>query len=86
MITNVSLIFSIVLLAIHLKFLDIFNRVTCRTIDVTDNQATMRPAEFKYQSFLSKWHTIKSVADINVKFNIPVSCEKSRLEAQITVS
>ncbi|XP_065829888.1 protein odr-4 homolog isoform X2 [Oscarella lobularis] len=31
---------------------------TCRTLDISDQKSTARPAELKIQSFLSKWHRL----------------------------
>lgn len=46
----------------------------------------LKPAEFKYQSFVNKWNTVKCISDIDLKFNIPVTSEKSRFESLIFVS
>ena len=60
--------------------------MTCRTMDPSDTQMQLKPAEFKYQNFISKWNSVKCVADIDLKFNIPVTSEKSRFENLIFVS
>lgn len=58
-------------------------KLTCRTMDISDNNMALRPAEFKYQSFLSKWNSVKCSFGVDVRFHIPVSSEKSRFEIQI---
>ena len=69
-----------------LRFPKQLNRVTCRTMDIADTQMQLSPAEFKYQSFISKWNSVKCVADVDLRFNIPVTSEKSRFESLIFVS
>eukprot|EP00795_Rhopilema_esculentum_P010983 gene10983-19822_t len=58
-------------------------KITCRTMSSTDTQMQLKPAEFKYQSFLSKWNSVKCVADIDLRFNLPVTSEKSQFESLI---
>lgn len=55
-------------------------------MDILDSQMQLKPAEFKYQNFVSKWNSVKCVADIDLKFSIPVTSEKSRFESMIFVS
>ena len=69
-----------------LRFPMQLNRVTCRTMDITDTQMQLSPAEFKYQNFLNKWNSVKCIADVDLRFNIPVTSEKSRFESLIFVS
>jgi len=58
-------------------------KVTCRTMDITDTQMQLSPAEFKYQNFLNKWNSVKCIADVDLRFSIPVTSEKSRFESLI---
>ncbi|CAH1787225.1 unnamed protein product [Owenia fusiformis] len=43
---------------------------TCRTIDVADNKSTLKPAEWKLQAFLDRWHVLHTKVGLNL--NIPV--------------
>ena len=58
-------------------------KITCRTIDFCDDQASPKPAEYRYQSFLSNWHTVSCFVDVNVKFNVPLSQEASKTEQKV---
>ena len=55
-------------------------------MDLLDNQMQLRPAEFKYQNFAQKWNSVKCIADIDLKFHLPVTSEKNRFENLIFVS
>lgn len=59
-------------------------KITCRTIDVSDQTATPNPAEVKYQSFASKWLKLEtSLSLTNGRFDIPRKLETSGLQKQI---
>ena len=55
-------------------------------MDVADQQMQLTPAEFKYQDFVNRWNSVNCIADIDLKFQIPVTSEKSRFENMIFVS
>ncbi|KAL9987863.1 hypothetical protein ACROYT_G002236 [Oculina patagonica] len=59
-------------------------KITCRTIDVSDQRATPNPAEVKYQSFTSKWLKLEtSLLLSNRHFTVPRKLESSALQNQI---
>ncbi|XP_031558529.1 protein odr-4 homolog [Actinia tenebrosa] len=58
-------------------------KVTCRTLDMSDNKSTAQPAEYKYQSFLSRWNTLDTKISLDYKFNVPVKMEKADLNTKI---
>ena len=47
-------------------------KLTCRTMDINDEQASFKPATFRFQSFLSKWHTFSCFVDLNISSYVPV--------------
>lgn len=58
-------------------------KVTCRTLDFHDDQASLQPAEYRYQPFLSNWNFVSSCVDVNVQFYVPNSQEAYRNEKKI---
>ncbi|XP_020618091.1 protein odr-4 homolog [Orbicella faveolata] len=59
-------------------------KITCRTIDVSDQRATPNPAEVKYQSFTSKWLKLETSLSLsNTHFTVPRKLERSGLQNQI---
>ncbi|XP_022786884.1 protein odr-4 homolog isoform X2 [Stylophora pistillata] len=59
-------------------------KITCRTIDVSDQQATPNPAEVKYQSFSPKWIKLEtSLSLTNGCFDVPRKLKTSSLHKQI---
>lgn len=62
-------------------------KITCRTIDVSDQRATPNPAEVKYQSFSSKWSKLEaSLSLTDGCFDVPRKLETSGLNKQIMSS
>jgi len=62
-------------------------KITCRTVDVSDQRATPNPAEVKYQSFASKWLKLEASLSLsNSQFTVPRKLERSSLQNQISGS
>ncbi|XP_038063585.1 protein odr-4 homolog [Patiria miniata] len=53
-----------------LQICDTTRKLTCRTFDVSNPQSTARPADWKFQSFLSRWPYLH--CRIHVDITVPV--------------
>jgi hypothetical protein len=51
-------------------------KYTCRLLDISDQRASLRPAEMKFQSFVSKWHKLCCTVSFDWMFRLPsiVNC------------
>lgn len=59
-------------------------KITCRTIDVSDQRATPNPAELKYQAFASKWLKLETSLSLpHGQFSVPRKLERSSMQNQI---
>ncbi|XP_073242041.1 protein odr-4 homolog [Porites lutea] len=59
-------------------------KITCRTIDTSDQRANLNPAEVKYQTFAPKWLKLEtSLSLCNKNFIIKRKLEKSGLQSQV---
>lgn len=58
-------------------------KLTCRTFDAADNKSGARPAEWKYQSSLDRWHQITTTLSCDFSFEIPVKDMDTTLTKQI---
>ena len=58
-------------------------KFSCRTIDTKDEQATLKPVEFRIQRFLDNWRCVTTCIDINVQCYVPLCQEVSRTEQKI---
>jgi len=58
-------------------------KLTCRSIDLLDKQATAKPVECKFQSFLSNWHTVATNIDVHINVSVPLSSKATETEKSI---
>lgn len=58
-------------------------KFSCRTVDMNDEQASLKPVEFRFQSFLDSWRCVRTCIDINVHCYVPLSKEVCRTEQKI---
>lgn len=58
-------------------------KFSCRTIDIKDEQASLKPVEFRFQSFLDSWRCVRTCIDININCYVPLSKEVCRTEQKI---
>lgn len=55
----------------------------CQSINITDDQASLRPVELCTQSFLNTWRCIKTCVDVNVNSYVPLCQELFRTAQKI---
>ena len=58
-------------------------RFTCRSIDASDDQSSLKPVEFRVQSFLENWKSVEACVDINVQSFVPMNQEVLRTQQKI---
>jgi len=58
-------------------------KLTCKTIDLHDDQSSLRPAEFKFQQVLSGWTSVSCSVDVQIDFVVPEAHEAHSLEQRL---
>ncbi|XP_012561350.2 protein odr-4 homolog [Hydra vulgaris] len=58
-------------------------KLSCRTIDINDVQGSFKQATFRFQSFLSSWHSFSCFVDVNISSYVPVK-ESLKTEQKMT--
>jgi len=61
-------------------------KFTCRTFDLSDKQGTSKPADCRYQQFLSNWHCASSTIDVHINISIPLSQKATETEKSILLA
>ena len=61
-------------------------KLTCRSFDVSNKQATSKPADCKFQSFVGNWHSAFTSIDVHVNVSIPLSPKASETEKSILLA
>ena len=61
-------------------------KLTCRSFDLSNKQATSKPADCKFQSFLGNWHSISTNIDVHVNISVPFSPKATETEKSILLA
>ncbi|PVD21934.1 hypothetical protein C0Q70_17737 [Pomacea canaliculata] len=61
----------------------ISSKILCSSIDVSDLKSTMRPAEWKYQSFPTRWIRLDACISIDQSFSVPAETKHMPLLKEI---
>ena len=47
-------------------------KLTCRTIDLKEEQLSLKPVEYKYQNFLDTWGSVMATVDVSIEVPVPL--------------
>lgn len=61
-------------------------KLTCRSFDISNKQATSKPVDYKFQPFLSYWHCTSTNIDVHVNISVPLSPKATETEKSILLA
>lgn len=61
-------------------------KLTCRSLDISNKQATSKPADCKFQPFLANWHSTSTNIDVHVNISVPLSPKATETEKSILLA
>jgi len=66
-----------------LQFCSRTNKHTYKSLDITDNKGSLKPADMKYQKIISKFHV--AICNLHVNFDIQITKNDKYLQNQIKI-
>ena len=61
-------------------------KLTCRSFDISNKQATSKPVDCKFQPFLANWHSTSTNIDVHVNISVPLSPKATETEKSILLA